>query len=102
MVKKSFKKGASYLSIKGNGRVVVRARNKEEALERAKEMFEDKLKECDIWAERPALTERWRGLTGFEIEKSELKKSMENLKFDDLSWKNHPRGEVKRNRTLFG
>ncbi len=92
--------GDSYINIQGNGKIVVKAKSKEEAMQKAREMFELELRRCDIWDTKDKMMERWRGLMGAELKKTSST-GIEGVEVQDLKWKNNPKQSWIRNSLLW-
>lgn len=99
------KKKESYIKARGGGKVVVQAKTKEEAIEKAKEKIIKQLEE--LTPKSPgwmALTRRWKGLLGLEepvktkSRKEEFDMKWTNVKGESIEASTKRRGRMKQTR----
>jgi len=77
------RKGKSYINVRGSGVIHVKARNREEAIAKAKAELERMMKEKYPSFERINLLDRWMGMVGFERPTEGTASSEVNLRWQN-------------------
>lgn len=83
--------GERFIQAQGSARYVVRAKTKEEAIRKARELFLADIERGRKSFKKVKLSKRWSLMAGFEAERVKKGTTPKARKLD-LRWRNSPRG----------
>jgi len=98
MAKSTKNHGRSFIGTDSSGRLVIRARSKEEAERLAKEKLKEIYEKCPLWKSKPKLINRFVSQTNLTTKQT--KKQNEKVVVDKMRWKNK-RSEAYRTNELW-